>query len=105
MPSKTRATRESQKNLCERRLKERRDVLEKRGVAPKDFSKDKVYEHLKAQKKSIDKAIAAIDDSEKRNERKAPAEEPKAKDTAPEQAPKEKKPKKDKPKKAEKKEE
>ena len=100
MPSKSRDTRENQKKLYDQRIQERRADLEKKGIASKDFSKDNVYEHLKAKQRAIINAIDAIDDIKKRNER--------PKEAAPEQAPpapaapKEKKPKKEKPVKAEK---
>jgi hypothetical protein len=98
MPSQSRATRENQKNLYDQRIQERRADLEKKGIAAKDFSKDPVYEHLKAKRRSIIKAIAAIDDINARNERhkEAPAEK-----AAPAPAvAEEKKPKKEKPKKS-----
>jgi hypothetical protein len=40
----------------------------KRGIAPTEFQRDKVYEHLKAKHQAIVKAIAAIDASPKRKE-------------------------------------
>ncbi len=100
MPSQSRDTRENQIKLYDQRIQERRADLEKKGITPKEFNKDKVYEHLKAKRRAILKAIAAIDDSNARNEQH--------KEAAPEQtapapaAPKEKKPKKEKPEKAEK---
>jgi hypothetical protein len=96
MSSQSRATRENQKKLYDEGLQARQTVLEKRGMAPNEFKKDKVYEHLKAKHKAIIKAIAAIDASLKRKEH------PKAKDAkeaAPAPAPKEKKQKKEKPEK------
>jgi hypothetical protein len=84
----------------DQRIKERRADLEKKGIAPKEFEKDKIYEHLKAKRRAIMRAITAIDDSKARNERpKEAAAEQAAPDPAP-AAPKEKKPKKEKPEKA-----
>jgi len=97
MSSQSRATRENQKKLYDERLQARQNVLEKRGMAPTEFKKDKVYEHLKAKHQAIVKAIAAIDASLARKEH------PEAKDAnkaAPAPAPTEKKQKKEKPEKA-----
>jgi hypothetical protein len=92
MPSQSRDTRENQKKLYDQRIQERRAELEKKGIAPKEFDKDKVYEHLKAKRRAIMKAIAAIDASNARNEqRKEAAVEQAAPAPA---APKAKKPKK-----------
>ena len=100
MPSKSSDTREHQKKLYDQRIQERRADLEKSGIKTREFDKDKVYEHLKAKRRAIMKAIAAIDDSNARNEhRKEAAAEQAAPVPA---APKEKKPKKEKPEKAEK---
>jgi hypothetical protein len=100
MPSKSSDTRESQKKLYDQRIQERRADLEKKGITPKEINRDKVHEHLKAKRRAIMKAIAAIDDSNARNEhRKEAAAEQAAPAPAP---PKEKKPKKEKPEKAEK---
>jgi len=100
MPSQSRDTRENQKKLYDQRIRERRADLEKKGIPPEKFNKDKVYEHLKAKRRAIVNAIAAIDESNARNERpKEVAAEPAAPTPA---APKEKKPKKEKPGKAEK---
>ena len=100
MPSKTSDTRENQKKLYDQRIQERRADLEKKGITPKEINKDKVYEHLKAKRRAIMKAIAAIDDSKARNEHPQEAvAEPVAPAPA---APKEKKPKKEKPEKGEK---
>jgi len=96
MSSQSRATRENQKKLYDEGLQARQTVLEKRGIAPNEFKKDKVYEQLKAKHQAIIKAIAAIDASLKRKEH------PKAKDAkeaAPAPAPTEKKQKKEKPEK------
>ena len=98
MPSKSSDTRENQKKFHDQRIQERRADLEKKGISPKEMNKDKVYEHLKAKRRAIMKAIAAINVSNARNEQR--------KDAAVEQAapapaaPKEKKPKKEKPEKA-----
>jgi hypothetical protein len=92
MRSKSRDTRENQKKLYDQRIQERRADLEKKGIASKDFNKDKVYEHLKAKQRAITRAIAAIDASNARNEHpKEAATEQAAPAPA---APKEKKPKK-----------
>ena len=100
MPSQSRETRENQKKLYDQSIQERRADLEKKGIAPKEFNKDRVYEHLSAKRRAIMKAIAAIDDSNARNEhRKEAAAEQAAPAPA---APKEKKSKKEKPEKAEK---
>jgi len=100
MPSKTSDTRENQKKSYDQRIQERRADLEKRGITPKEFNKDKVYEHLKAKRRAIINAIAAIDAVKARNERRKEAA---AEQAAPAPAaPKEKKPKKEKPEKAEK---
>ena len=100
MGSKSRDTRENQKKLCDQRIQERRADLEKKGINPKEFDKDKVYEHLKAKQRSIMKALAAIDDINARNKH---PKEAAAEQAAPAPAaPKEKKPKKEKPEKAEK---
>ena len=100
MPSKSIETRENQKKLYDQRIQERRADLEKKGITPKEFNKDKIHEHLKAKRRAIMKAIAAIEDSNARNEhRKEAAAEQAAPAPA---APKEKKPKKEKPEKAEK---
>jgi hypothetical protein len=96
MSSQSRATRENQKKLYDERLQARQNVLEKRGMGPTEFKKDKVYEHLKAKHHAIVKAIAAIDASLARKEH------PEAKDAnkaAAAPAPTEKKQKKDKLKK------
>jgi hypothetical protein len=68
MPSKSSDTRENQKKLYDQRIQERRADLEKKGITPKEINKDKVYEHLKAKRRAILKAIAAIDVSNARNE-------------------------------------
>ena len=100
MPSKSSDTREHQKKLYDQRIQERLADLEKKGITPKEINKDKVHEHLKAKRRAIMKAIAAIDDSNARNKhRKEAAAEQAAPVPA---APKEKKPKKEKPEKAEK---
>jgi hypothetical protein len=100
MPSKTSDTRENQKKLYDQRIQERRADLEKKGITPKEFNKDKVYEHLKAKRRAIINAIAAIDASNARNEKHKEAA---AEQAAPAPAaPKEKKVKKEKPVKAEK---
>jgi hypothetical protein len=99
MPSQSRDTRENQKKSYDQRIEERRAYLEKKGITPKDYNKDKVYEHLKAKRRAIVNAIGAIEDINARNEHQ--------KETAAEQAvpssatSKEKKPKKEKPEKAE----
>jgi hypothetical protein len=94
MPSNTRAVRESQRDLYDQRLQVRRAELEKKGIAPKDFNKDKVYEHLKAKRRDIVNALAAIEQVRVRNEAsKQAAAEPEA--PVPD-APKEKKAKKEK---------
>jgi len=100
MPSKSSDTRKNQKKLYDQRIQERLADLEKKGITPKEINKDKVYEHLKAKRRAIMKAIAAIDASNARNEhRKEAAAEQAAPAPA---APKEKKPKKEKPEKGEK---
>lgn len=96
MSSQSRATRENQKKLYDERLQARQTVLEKRGAAPSEFKKDKVYEHLKAKHQAIIKAIAAIDTSLKRKEH---PEAKGAKEAAPAPVPTEKKQKKEKPEK------
>jgi len=96
MSSQSRATRENQKKLYDERLQARQNVLEKRGMGPTEFKKDKVYEHLKAKHQAIVKAIAAIDASLTRKEL---PEAKDAKKAAPPPAPKEKQ-KKEKPEKA-----
>ena len=68
MSSQSRATRENQKKLYDERLQARQNVLEKRGMAPTELKKDKVFEHLKAKHQAIVKAIAAIDVSLARKE-------------------------------------
>jgi hypothetical protein len=98
MPSKSSDTRENQKKLYDQRIQERRADLEKKGITPKEINKDKVYEHLRAKRRAIMKAIVAIDASNARNE---PRKEAAAEQAAPAPAaPKEKKPKKEKPEKA-----
>ena len=97
MSSQSRATRENQKQLYDERLQARQTLLEKRGISPKEFKKDKVYQHLKAKQQAIINAIAAIDAS---FTRKAHPESKDAKRTAPAPAPTEKKQKKEKPEKA-----
>ena len=99
MPSKSSDTRENQKKLYDQRIQERRADLEKKGITPKEFNKDKIHEHLKAKRRAIMNAIAAINDSNARKHRKEAAAEQAAPAPAP---PKEKKPKKEKPEKAEK---
>jgi len=100
MPSKSSDNRENQKKLYDQRIKERRADLEKKGMTPKEINKDKAYEHLRAKRRAIMKAIAAIDVSNARNK---PRKEAAAEQAAPAPAaPKEKKPKKEKPEKAEK---
>jgi hypothetical protein len=98
MPSNTRATRENQIKLFDQRLQERRAELEKKGIKPKDFDRDKIYEHLKAKRRAIIKAMAVIDAGIARNEK---AKEVVVEEVAPAPAPaKEKKPKKEKAEKA-----
>jgi len=97
MSSQSRTTREHQKKLYDERLQARQAVLEKRGMAPGQFKKDKVYEHLKAKHQAITEAIAAIDASLARKEQ---PEAKAAKKAAPAPAPTEKKQKKEKPEKA-----
>jgi hypothetical protein len=100
VPSQSRDTRVNQIKLYDQRIQERRIDLEKKGIAPKEFNKDPVYEHLRAKRRAIMKAIAAIDDSNARNEH---PKEAAAEQAAPAPAAlKEKKPKKEKPEKAEK---
>jgi hypothetical protein len=100
MPSQSRDTRENQRKLYDQRIQERRADLEEKGITPKEFNKDKMYQHLKAKRRAVMRAIAAIDDSNARNEHRKEAA---AEQTAPVPvAPKEKKPKKEKPEKAEK---
>jgi len=48
-------------------MQERRAYLEKKGIDPKEFNWDNVYEHLKAKRRAIMKAIAAIDASDARS--------------------------------------
>jgi hypothetical protein len=104
MPSQSRDTRENQRKSYDQRIQERRAVLEKKGISPKEFNKDRVYEHLKAKRRDIMKAIAAMDERSARDEqRKQAAAEQAA--PAPVVAPapavaKEKKPKKEKQEKA-----
>jgi len=97
MSSQSRVTRENQKKQYDDRLQARQNVLEKRGMAPTEFKKDKVYEHLKAKHQAIVKAIAAIDASLARKEhpeakdanKAAPAPAPtKQKKEKPEKVPK-----------------
>ena len=97
MSSQSRATRENQKKLYDERLQARQAVLEKRGMAPDEFKKDKVYQQLKAKHQAITKAIAAIDASLMRKEHLVAKDATKA---APAPAPTEKKQKKEKPDKA-----
>jgi hypothetical protein len=97
MSSQARATRENQKKVYEERLQTRQKLLEKRGMAPTEFRKDKVYEHLKAKHQAIVKAIAVIDASHTRKEHPAAKDGNKA---APAPAPTEKKQRKEKPEKA-----
>jgi hypothetical protein len=73
MSSKSRDTRENQKKLYDQRIQERRADLEKKGITPKEINKDKVHEHLKAKRRAIMKAIAAIDDGNARNEHRKEA--------------------------------
>ena len=96
MSSQSRATRESQKKLYEGRLQARQGVLEKRGMAPSDFKKDKVYQHLKARHEAIVGAITVIESRARRPQPEAKA----ARKAEPEAAPSEKKQKKEKPAKA-----
>lgn len=102
MPSQSRGTRENQKNAYDQRIQERRADLEKKGIAPKEFDKDKIYEHLKAKRRAIIKAIAAIEDRNARNERHKEAVAEQAAPVPAPAVPKEKKPKKEKSEKAEK---
>jgi len=97
MSSQSRATRENQKKLYDERLQARQTVLEKRGIAPGEFKKDKVYGKLKAKHQAITKAIAAIDASLARKEHVVATD---AKKAAPAPASTEKKQKKEKPEKA-----
>ena len=100
MRSKSRYTRENQQKFYDQRIQERRADLEKKGIAPKEFNKDNMYEHLKAKRRAIMRAIAAIDVSDARNEH---PQEAATEQAAPAPAaPKEKKPKKEKSEKAEK---
>jgi hypothetical protein len=98
MPSNSRGTRENQIKSYDQRILDRRADLERKGITPKDFNKDKVYEHLKAKRRDLMKAIAAIDQIRARNEQ---PKEPVMEEVAPAPpAPKEKKPKKEKAPKA-----
>jgi hypothetical protein len=98
MRSNSRDTRENQIKLYDQRIQERRAELEKKGLNPKDFNKDKKYEHLKAKRRDIINALAAIDQVKARNEQ---PKEPVVEEAAPAPAPsKEKKPKKEKAAKA-----
>jgi len=97
MSSQSRATRENQKKLYDERLQARQTVLEKRGMAPGEFKKDKVYGKLKAKHQAITKAIAAIDASLARKEHVVATD---AKKAAPAPASTEKKQKREKPEKA-----
>ena len=97
MSSQSRATRENQKKLYEERVQARQKVLEKRGMAPTEFKKDKVYEHLKAAHQATVKAIVAIDASLARKEHPAAKDANKA---ARAPAATEKKQKKEKPERA-----
>ena len=97
MSSQSRTTRENQKKVYDERLRARQTVLEKRGMAPNEFKKDKVYEHLKAKHQAVVKAIAAIDASLARKEQVVAKD---AKKAPPAPAPTEKKQKKEKPEKA-----
>jgi hypothetical protein len=98
MPSNSRETRENQIKSYDQRILERRADLAKKGMDPKDFDKDKVYEHLKAKRRDLMKALAAIDQLRARNEQ---PKEPVVEEAAPPPpAPKEKKPKKEKTAKA-----
>jgi hypothetical protein len=98
MPSNSRETRENQIKSYDQRILERRADLAKKGRDPKDFDKDKVYEHLKAKRRDLMKALAAIDQLRARNEQ---PKEPVVEEAAPPPpAPKEKKPKKEKTAKA-----
>jgi hypothetical protein len=100
MPSQSKDTRENQIKSYDQRILDRRAILEKKGISPEEFNKDRAYEHLKAKRRDIMKAIAAIDARNARNaKRKEAVAEPAA--PAPE-ASKEKKPKKEKQQKAEK---
>jgi len=100
MPSQSREARENQKKSYDRLIQARQAKLKEKGLAAKDFNKDKVYEHLKAKQRAIVKAIAAIDALAKRIESsKEAAPEPAAPEPA---APKEKKPKAEKSGKSEK---
>jgi membrane protein involved in colicin uptake len=100
MPSQSRAARENQMKLFEQCIQDRRAYLEKKGIAPKELNKDRVLAHLKAKRRAIMNAIAAIDAIKARTEHpKEAAAEPAAPPIA---APKEKKPKKEKAEKAEK---
>ena len=96
MSSQSRATRENQKKLYDELLHARRNLLQKRGMAPTEFKKDKVHEHLKAKHQAIVRAIAAIDASLTRKESPEPKDANKA---APAPAPTENKQKKEKPEK------
>ena len=92
MRSQSRATREDQKKAYDQLIQKRRADLEMKGLTPKVIEKDSVYAHLRAKRRAIINAIAAIDASDARNVRQKEAVvEP----AAPEPAPaKEKKPKK-----------
>ena len=84
--------------LYDQRILERRADLEKKGVTPKEIEKDRVYEHLRAKRRAIMKAMVAIQASKARNE---PRKEAAAEEAVPAPAaPKEKKPKKEKAEKA-----
>ena len=98
MSSQSKATRENQRKHLEGQLKARQGTLEKRGVAPANFRKDKVYQHLKARHEAIVSALGVIDELAKR----AQPQPKEASKPAPEAAPVEKKPKKEKAEKAEK---
>jgi hypothetical protein len=92
MRSNSKEARENQRDLYDQRIQARRAELEKKGQS-KELDKDNVYEHLKAKRRAIVKALAAIDAVKARNER--PKETVVEEAPAP-AAPKEKKPKKEK---------
>jgi hypothetical protein len=98
MPSKTQDNRENQKKLYDQLIQARSANLEKKGIPPKEFNKDKVYEHLRAKRRAIMKAMVIIDASKARNEQSKEAVAEPA--TPVPTAPKEKKPKKEKAEKA-----
>jgi len=66
MPSKTREARLEQKGYLEAKLKERLETLGERGLDPRSISKDRGVRKLRADLRSTEERLTAIEEKEKK---------------------------------------